>query len=120
VAVGTGVLVGVDVGVAEGGTGVLVGVRVFVDVGVPVGDGGVFVGVGVTVGVLVSVTVAVGVSVRVGVLLGVGVNVGAVKSLKLKTLLLPWPLRFTVMHNGYPGVSVWLPPGSGVTFSGTD
>jgi hypothetical protein len=61
---GTGVLVGVAVGVAVGGTGVLVGVAV----GVAVGGTGVLVGVGV----LVAVGVAVGVLVDVAVGVGVG------------------------------------------------
>ena len=55
---GTGVLVAVLVGVAVGGTGVLVGVSV-----------------GVAVAVLVGVAVAVGVGVTVGVQVGVGVVV---------------------------------------------
>jgi hypothetical protein len=72
------------------------------------------------VGVTVGDAVAVGVGVTVGVLVGVGVNVGACKSLNWKMLLLPWPLMFSVMHNGYPGVFDWLPAGSAVAFSGTD
>ena len=68
---GTGVLVGVSVGVFVGGTGVLVGVSVGVFVG------GTAVLVGVSVGVFVGGTaVLVGVSVGVAVG-GTGVAVGA-------------------------------------------
>ena len=79
--VGTGVLVGVSVGVFVGGTDVFVGVSVGVSVtvGVEVSVGtGVFVGVSVGVsvgGIAVFVGVSVGVSVG-GTLVLVGVSVG--------------------------------------------
>jgi hypothetical protein len=119
--VGAGLGVTTNVGVSVGGTGVLV------DVGVSVGAAGVLVGVRVSVGgtgvlvevgVAVTVGVFVGVVVAVGVLVEVGVSVGACKSKKLKALLLP--LRFAVMHNGYPGVFDWPPLGLTLAFSGTD
>jgi hypothetical protein len=80
---GTGVLVGVRVGVAVGGSGVLVrvgvggtGVLVGVRVGVAVGGIGVLVGVGIGVFVAAGKGVVVGVRVGPGLVPPVATDIG--------------------------------------------
>gem|GEM_PF-2502765 len=73
---GTGVLVGVKVGVGVG-TGVLVGVKVGVGVGTGVSVG-VKVGVGVGTGVLVGVSVGVSAAGVIGDSVGESVGVGSI------------------------------------------